>query len=137
MRRAIDRFGSTHLLINNAGVGGGDRIEKTSTADFDRVLKTNLYGKFWCSRAVYPHLRSASALTAAQLIDHRPKGRLNYAKQLNNLSPELLTGQASLLLDIHCRTEPNALPIQAPIELDPVHDQVRRISQGLADCSIH
>ena len=69
MKRAIDRFGSIHLLINNAGVGGGDRIEKTSTADFDRVLKTNLYGTFWCSRAVYPYLRKNSGSPRGAIIN--------------------------------------------------------------------
>jgi 3-oxoacyl-[acyl-carrier protein] reductase len=69
MRRAIDRFGSIHLLINNAGVSDGDRIEKTSTADFDRVLKTNLYGTFWCSRAAYPYLRKNSGSPRGAIIN--------------------------------------------------------------------
>jgi 3-oxoacyl-[acyl-carrier protein] reductase len=69
VQQAVDRFGSIHLLINNAGVAGGDRIEKTSTADFDRVLKTNLYGTFWCSRAVYPRLRMNSGSPRGVIIN--------------------------------------------------------------------
>ncbi len=69
VRRALDRLGSLSLLVNNAGVGGGDRIEKKSTTDFDRVLKTNLYGTFWCSRAVYPHLRKNSGSPRGVIIN--------------------------------------------------------------------
>jgi NAD(P)-dependent dehydrogenase (short-subunit alcohol dehydrogenase family) len=57
VHEAIAKFGAIHLLINNAGIGGGDRITETSTEDFERVLKTNLYGTFWCSRAVYPQMK--------------------------------------------------------------------------------
>ena len=53
VRQAVDRFGSIHLLINNAGVGGGDRIEKTSTADFDRVLKSFSSGRAQPDPAVF------------------------------------------------------------------------------------
>ena len=69
VRQAVARFGSIHLLINNAGIGGGDRIEKTSTAVLDRVLKTNLYGTFWCSRAVYPHLRKNAGSPRGVIIN--------------------------------------------------------------------
>jgi len=57
VREAVERFGTIDVLVNNAGIGGGDLIENTSTADFDRVLKTNLYGTFWCSRAAYRQMR--------------------------------------------------------------------------------
>ncbi|EEF63210.1 SDR family oxidoreductase [Pedosphaera parvula] len=53
----VKAFGTIHILVNSAGVGGGDTIEKTSTKDFDRILKTNLYGTFWCARAAYKQMR--------------------------------------------------------------------------------
>lgn len=54
---AVAKFGGIHVLINNAGIGGGGRVAETKTEDFERVLKTNLYGTFWCARAAYPHLK--------------------------------------------------------------------------------
>src|SRR4051794_23632166 len=50
IQEAVAKFGTIHILVNNAGIGGGGRVEETKTEDFDRVLKTNLYGTFWCAR---------------------------------------------------------------------------------------
>jgi 3-oxoacyl-[acyl-carrier protein] reductase len=57
IQEAVAKFGTIHILINNAGIGGGSRIAETKTEDFDRVLKTNLYGTFWCVRAAYPQMK--------------------------------------------------------------------------------
>ena len=57
IEEAVTKFGTIHVLINNAGIGGGGRLAETKTEDFDRVLKTNLYGTFWCARAAYPHMK--------------------------------------------------------------------------------
>lgn len=46
-----DAFGRIDILVNNAGQGGGGPIHELDTAMWDRVLKTNLYGPFYCSRA--------------------------------------------------------------------------------------
>jgi glucose 1-dehydrogenase len=41
-----------HILVNNAGVGGGGaKVVDMATEEFDRVVKTDLYGPFICSRA--------------------------------------------------------------------------------------
>ena len=57
IQEAVAKFGTIHILINNAGIGGGNRVAETKTEDFDRVLKTNLYGTFWCARAAYPQMK--------------------------------------------------------------------------------
>ncbi|HWI58264.1 MAG TPA: SDR family oxidoreductase, partial [Bacillota bacterium] len=49
----VSTLGGLDLLVNNAGIGEGGTVLETSTQDFDRVLKTNLYGTFWCSRAAF------------------------------------------------------------------------------------
>ncbi len=53
IEQAIDRFGKMHILVNNAGIGGSESIGDVSTDLFDRVLKTNLYGAFWCAREAW------------------------------------------------------------------------------------
>ncbi len=57
IQETVAKFGTFHILVNNAGIGGGDDIAKTTTDVFDRVLKTNLYGTFWCARAGYRQMR--------------------------------------------------------------------------------
>jgi NAD(P)-dependent dehydrogenase (short-subunit alcohol dehydrogenase family) len=44
----IDRFGTLHGLVNNAGVGGpfGTPIDELSLEEWNRVLSTNLTGCF-------------------------------------------------------------------------------------------
>lgn len=41
---AVERFGSVHVVCNNAGVAGGGPIWAQSRADWDWVLGVNLYG---------------------------------------------------------------------------------------------
>ena len=43
---AIQKYGRLDILVNNAGIGGGRTVDKTSTAEFDRVMNTNLRGMF-------------------------------------------------------------------------------------------
>ena len=44
------------VVVNNAGVGGGQPIDTTSTADWRRVLDTNVWGTFLVSRHAVPML---------------------------------------------------------------------------------
>lgn len=44
-------FGDVNILVNNAGINGsGIPVEDMSTEIWDKVIKTNLYGPFFCSR---------------------------------------------------------------------------------------
>jgi len=54
---AISRLGRLDILVNNAGFYAGGVIADTSSEDFDRVLKTNLYGTFWCARAAFRQMQ--------------------------------------------------------------------------------
>ena len=45
------QFGPARILVNNAGTGSsGAPVAETATVDFDRVIKTDLYGPFFCCR---------------------------------------------------------------------------------------
>jgi NAD(P)-dependent dehydrogenase (short-subunit alcohol dehydrogenase family) len=53
---ALDRFGRLDVLCNNAGVGLLKSVTATGREDYDRVLDTNLWGIFTCSRYAIPHM---------------------------------------------------------------------------------
>ena len=49
---AIARFGRVDILVNNAGIFSESLLEEMSTAEWDRVLNTNLRSVFLCIRAL-------------------------------------------------------------------------------------
>lgn len=49
--QALEAFGTLDILVNNAGVdGSGKEIADLDTATWDRAIRANLYGPFFCSR---------------------------------------------------------------------------------------
>lgn len=54
---AVDRYGAIHVLVNNAGIGGGAPIHQQDIAQWDRVMAVNLRGPFLFARAVLPLMR--------------------------------------------------------------------------------
>lgn len=56
---AADRFGGLHIVVNNAGVYPPIEFEKTTLADWRRIMRLNLDGAFLITRAALPHLRAA------------------------------------------------------------------------------
>ncbi len=55
----IERFGRLDLAVNAAGTGTAGPLVETSTAEFERVLATNLTGAFRCLRSEARAMRAA------------------------------------------------------------------------------
>lgn len=56
--QAIRQFGKIHMLVNNAGVGGGiGTIEQTDHADWRWVLDVNLMGVIYGTQAIVPQIK--------------------------------------------------------------------------------
>lgn len=48
---AVEAFGTVDILVNNAGVdASGVHVADLDTATWDRAIRTNLYGYFFCAR---------------------------------------------------------------------------------------
>lgn len=54
--QALEKFGTLDILVNNAAVNGsGIHVADMSTEVFDKTIRTNLYGTFFCSRTFIRH----------------------------------------------------------------------------------
>lgn len=48
---ALEKFGTIDILMNNAAINGqGIKVEDLTTEEWDKAIKTNLYGYFFCIR---------------------------------------------------------------------------------------
>lgn len=45
-----------HVLVNNAGIGGGKQIEDVTEADFDKILQVNLKSPFFIIQQLLPFM---------------------------------------------------------------------------------
>jgi cyclopentanol dehydrogenase len=54
-------YGRLDVLVNNAGIGGGRRIEDTTLEEWERTMAVNATGVFLGTRAAIPALRRAGA----------------------------------------------------------------------------
>ncbi|MCL4459133.1 MAG: 3-oxoacyl-[acyl-carrier-protein] reductase [Chloroflexi bacterium] len=50
--RLLEKWGTMHILVNNAGIISDALLMRMSEEDWDSVLSTNLRGAFLCTRAV-------------------------------------------------------------------------------------
>jgi len=59
----LKTFGKIDILVNNAGVQyQQDCLENINDCQFDRTMKVNIYGMFYLTREVLPHLSSGSSI---------------------------------------------------------------------------
>lgn len=59
LERVIDRFGTLHVVVNNAGVHPAKPFEETTVEDWRRVMRVNLDAPFLVTRAALPYLKAA------------------------------------------------------------------------------
>ncbi|GEP91999.1 glucose 1-dehydrogenase [Chitinophaga terrae (ex Kim and Jung 2007)] len=68
--RAVDEFGDLDILVNNAGINGPTvTIENIQTSDWDKVIKTNLYGPFFCCREFLRLKRRNNSFKGSRIIN--------------------------------------------------------------------
>lgn len=54
----VQRHGTIHILVNSAGLNSPKRFwADVSIDDWNEVIRVNLDGTFYCTRAVLPHMR--------------------------------------------------------------------------------
>ena len=58
IRKMGEEFGEVDVLVNNAGILSNHKSLETSPEEWRRVLRVNLDGAFFLSRAVIPHMKN-------------------------------------------------------------------------------
>lgn len=75
-----ERWGGLHILVNNAGVVGAQRVTDISRQEYDRVMDVNLRGTLHMSQACIPHLgQGTSIVCMASIAAQRGGGLLGGA----------------------------------------------------------
>lgn len=59
IKTAVDSFGKIDVLVNNAGNIKDKMIWNMTDEEWDEVIKTHLYGHFYCTRAAVNYMRDA------------------------------------------------------------------------------
>ncbi len=59
VQRAVERYGSLSILVNNAAVGVYTPVHDTTLEAWERCLRVNLTGPFLCAKYALPHLKAA------------------------------------------------------------------------------
>lgn len=52
----IHTRGAINILVNNAGIAHVGHVANTSSADFDKVMRVNVYGAYHCLHACLPYM---------------------------------------------------------------------------------
>ncbi len=81
--KALENFKTIDILVNNAGITDDDLLLKMKAESFDSVIKTNLYGTFYCmkraSRVMLRH-RYGRIISLSSVVGLRGNaGQANYA----------------------------------------------------------
>ncbi len=75
---AVSQFGRLDILVNNAGIIRMGAVYNAKTADWDAIIKTHLYGTFFCTRAAcaimkaqgYGRIINTSSATGFGLVNN-------------------------------------------------------------------
>lgn len=54
---AIDKYGRVDILVNNAGIIRNNPVYEMRTKDWDVMLKTHLFGTYYCTHEVAPKMK--------------------------------------------------------------------------------
>jgi hypothetical protein len=79
VERAVAEFGRIDILVNNAAyqMSQPEGIGAITTEQFDRVVRTNLYGMFWLCKMALPHIPAGgSVINSASVQAYKPSPHL-------------------------------------------------------------
>jgi NAD(P)-dependent dehydrogenase (short-subunit alcohol dehydrogenase family) len=79
IKTAVDTFGALDVLVNNAGFTRDRMVYNVPDDEWDAILKTNLYGTFYCLRAACRVMRSRGYGRIINTSSHAGLGNMGQA----------------------------------------------------------
>jgi NAD(P)-dependent dehydrogenase (short-subunit alcohol dehydrogenase family) len=79
IRTAVDSFGRIDVLVNNAGFTRDRMVYNITDEEWDAVIKTNLYGTFYCTRAACKVMREQGYGRIINTSSHAGLGNMGQA----------------------------------------------------------
>jgi NAD(P)-dependent dehydrogenase (short-subunit alcohol dehydrogenase family) len=77
IKTAVDNFGGVDILVNNAGAFRIGPIEDMTPEDWDFVMKSHLYGTFYCTKYAVPYMKKKSWGRIINTASHVGFGQAN------------------------------------------------------------
>ncbi|WP_030776188.1 SDR family oxidoreductase [Streptomyces sp. NRRL S-920] len=102
VERAVTEFGRIDILVNNAAyqMSQPEGIGDISTEQFDRVVRTNLYGMFWLCKMAVPHIsRGGSIINTTSVQAYKPSPHLLDYAMTKGAIVTFTQGLAQMLID--------------------------------------
>ncbi|WP_115976988.1 SDR family oxidoreductase [Streptomyces sp. MI02-2A] len=100
--QAARELGRIDILVNNAAyqMSQPEGIEAITTEQFDRVLRTNLYGMFWLSKFALPHMpEGGSIINSTSVQAYKPSPHLLDYVMTKGAIVTFTQGLAQMLVD--------------------------------------
>lgn len=79
VRTAVDNFGALDVLVNNAGFTRDRMVYNVPDDEWDAIIKTNLYGTFYCLRAACRVMRPRGYGRIINTSSHAGLGNMGQA----------------------------------------------------------
>ena len=79
IKAAVDSFGRIDVLVNNAGFTRDRMVYNISNEEWDAVIKTNLYGTFFCTRYACKLMRQQGYGRIINTSSHAGLGNMGQA----------------------------------------------------------
>jgi NAD(P)-dependent dehydrogenase (short-subunit alcohol dehydrogenase family) len=127
--QAAREFGRIDVLVNNAAyqMSQPDGIEAISTEQFDRVLRTNLYGMFWLSKFALERIpEGGSIINSTSVQAYQPSPHLLDYAMTKGAIVTFTQGLARMLADRGIRVNAVAPgPVWTPLIPATMPDTVK------------
>jgi 3-oxoacyl-[acyl-carrier protein] reductase len=79
IKAAVDNFGGIDILVNNAGFTRDRMVYNVPNEEWDAIMKTNLYGTFYCTRAACAIMRQQKYGRIINTSSHAGLGNMGQA----------------------------------------------------------